>query len=215
MSESVQDPTSQPQRVRQRVLHPDGSFNVERVGLRFSPWDDLYFHLICIPLPLLLAVIFLLFTILNTFCALLYLAGGDCIIDARAGSFADAFFFSVQTMAAVGYGVFSPATLYAHIVASCEALVGLIGFALFAGGMFARISRPSARIIFCKHCVVSTYHGTPTLMVRIANRRLNRVLEASVQIALLRHNLSSEGIAMRRFHTLNLVRSQTPFFGPT
>lgn len=198
-----------------RLFRPDGSVNAKRIGLKTSFLDDFYFHLVRLPLPTLCSLIFLCFTGLNVIFALLYLLGGDCIANARPGVFSDAFFFSVQTFAAIGYGVFHPATTYAHVVASLEALVGLTGFALLSAIMFARISRPSARVMFSRQPVIAQYQNIPTLMIRLANRRLNRILEASVQVTLLKPETSPEGITMRRFYNLELVRAQSPFFGLT
>lgn len=196
-----------------RLFRPDGSVNAKRIGLKTSFLDDFYFHLVRLSLPALCSLIFLCFTSLNVIFALLYLLGGDCIANARPGVFSDAFFFSVQTIAAVGYGAFHPITTYAHIVASLEALVGLTGFALLSAIMFARISRPTARVIFSRYAVIAQYQNIPTLMIRLANRRLNRILEASVQVTLLKPETSPEGITMRRFYNLELVRAQSPFFG--
>jgi inward rectifier potassium channel len=149
---------------------------------------------------------------INTLFAFLYLAGGDSIKNARPGSFLDAFFFSVQTMATIGYGALYPQTDYANILVAIEALLGLLGVAMGTGLMFARFSRPTARVLFSRVVVVAPHNGVPTLMLRVANERRNQILEAQIALSLLRDEVTAEGQFMRRFYDLKLVRSQTRIF---
>jgi inward rectifier potassium channel len=151
----------------------------------------------------------------NTLFALLYLAGGDCLKNARPGSFWDAFFFSVQTMATIGYGAIYPSTDYANVLVTLEALVGLMGVAMSTGLMFARFSRPTARVLFSRVAVIAPHNGVSTLMFRVANERRNQILEAQIGVSLLRNEVTTEGEYMRRFYDLKLVRSQTRNFSLT
>lgn len=143
------------------------------------------------------------------------MAGGNCLENARPGSFLDAFFFSVQTMATIGYGAVYPRTLYANIIVTTEVLVGLLGFAMATGLMFAKFSRPTARVLFSSVATVAPFNGMATLMFRVANERRNQILEAQVQANLVRNEVTKEGQSMRRFHDLNLVRNRTPIFSLT
>ena len=154
----------------------------------------------------------LVFLLLNGAFALAYLAQPGAIVHAKPGSFADAFFFSVQTMATIGYGILYPGTLYANILMSLETLIGLFGLAFATGLAFARFSRPRARIRFSTKAVISLYHGVPTLMFRVANQRGNQILEARVQVTVMRNERSPEGHRMRRFRDLVLLRDTTPSF---
>lgn len=149
---------------------------------------------------------------INAFFACVYLAGGDCITGATPRSFTDAFFFSVQTFSTIGYGVMSPKNGFASVVVTVEAFTGLVMVAMATGLMFAKFSRPTARVLFSDRMVVATRNGVPTLMVRMANERANDILEASFRVTVLMSEVSAEGERMRRIHDLALVRGDTPLF---
>ncbi|WP_297445824.1 ion channel [Acidiferrobacter sp.] len=173
---------------------------------------DLYHALFTMGWPAFIFGIGIVFVLANGGFALAYLAQPGAVVHARPGSFADAFFFSVQTMATIGYGIMYPGTFYANVLMSLETLIGLFGVAFATGLAFARFSRPRARIRFSETAVVSLYHGVPTLMFRVANQRGNQILEARVQVTLLRNEHSPEGQTMRRFRDLVLLRDSTPSF---
>jgi inward rectifier potassium channel len=149
---------------------------------------------------------------LNALFACLYVLDPGGVTNARLGSFGDAFFFSVQTLGTLGYGVMSPRSLYANWVATTETFVGLMNLGAATGLLFARISRPTARIMFSKQAVVTPLNGVPTLMFRAANRRRNRVVEAEVSVTLIHDVVTLEGDVLRRFDELALLRSKTPLF---
>jgi inward rectifier potassium channel len=115
-------------------------------------------------------------------------------------------------MASIGYGVMYPRTTYANAVVAIEALVGLLGLAMSSGLALARFSRPTARVIFSRVAVIAPYNGIPTLMFRTANQRRNLILEAQLQIRLMRDEVNAEGQFMRRVYDLKLLRSQNPSF---
>ncbi|MBD2041516.1 ion channel [Microcoleus sp. FACHB-672] len=186
--------------------------NVIRRGVLRSYRSDLYHFLVTLSWPGFLALITLSYVAANTLFALAYLAGGDCIENAQPGSFRDTFVFSVQTMATIGYGSMYPRTNYAHGLVALEALVGLLGFAMGTGIMFARFSLPTARVLFSRVAVIAPYDGVPTLMFRTANQRDNFILEAQVRVTLVRNEVTKEGHFMRRFYDLQLVRRETPIF---
>jgi inward rectifier potassium channel len=94
-----------------------------------------------------------------------------------------------------------------------EILVGLVLMAILTGLMFARFSRPTAKVIFSQVAVICPYNGIPTLMFRAANQRESKILEAQVQVTLLRNEVSPEGHKLRHFYDLHLMRSRTPVFG--
>jgi inward rectifier potassium channel len=197
-----------------RMIQPSGRLNVVRLGQRHQ-WSDLYHGLLTIGWPLFLCSMAIAYLGANLIFALLYLGGEDAIANARPGSFADAFFFSVQTMATIGYGVMYPQTVYANILMTLETLLGMIAVAIGAGIVFARVSRPTARVLFSRIAVIVPYDGPPTLMIRAANQRLNQILQAEVQLTLARNEITAEGQYMRRFHDLELARSRSPLFALT
>jgi len=194
------------------IVKRDGRFNIEGLDKWYSYWREPYHLLITIPWSGFLALISLGYFATNFLFALLYLAGGDCIANARHGSFSDAFFFSIQTMDTIGYGMMYPRTLYANIVVTIEALIGLLAVAMGTGLAFARFSRPTARVLFSRVAVIAPYDGVPTLMFRAANQRRNQILEAQLRVRLVRDEVNQEGEFLRRFYDLKLVRSQNPVF---
>lgn len=187
-------------------------FEVVRTGVSHSHWRDPYHLMLTMDWPSFIGVTVVFYVATNAVFALLYLAGGDSIKNARPGSFLDAFFFSVQTMATIGYGAMYPQTDYANLLVAIEALVGLLGVAMATGLMFARFSSPTARVLFSRVAVIAPHNGLPTLMLRVANERRNQILEAQIGISLLRNEVTAEGHFMRRFYDLKLVRSQTRIF---
>src|SRR5919202_1527743 len=187
-------------------------FDVVRKGMSHSHWHDPYHLLLMLDWPQFFGLTAISYIATNALYALLYLAGGDCIKGARPGSFLDTFSFSVQTMATIGYGAMYPQTDYANLLVSIEALVGLLGVAMATGLMFARFSRPTARVLFSRVAVITPHNGLPTLMLRVANERRNQILEAQIGLSLLRDEVTMEGLSIRRFYDLKLLRSQTRTF---
>jgi len=122
------------------------------------------------------------------------------------------FFFSVETLATVGYGDMHPRSAFAHVVASVEIFTGMMSLALITGMMFARFSRPRARILFARHAVIRPLDGAQTLLMRAANARQNIIMEASAQLRLIRDELTSDGYPIRRIHDLPLKRKEHPVF---
>jgi inward rectifier potassium channel len=188
---------------------------VRRVGLHI-PWRaDLYHRTLMLRWWQFLGMGCVIYLAVNVLFAGLYLAQPGSVGGARPGSFADAFFFSVQTIATIGYGQMSPATLYANVLVTIETMAGLVFLALSTGVVFARISRPTARVVFGRVATVAPQDGVPTLSFRIGNERNSQILEADVTVTLLRYERTQEGIAFRRFYTLPLARSHTPVFALT
>ncbi len=198
-----------------RMIDPQGGFKVVRKGVSNSHWGDLYHWLVSLSWPGFLTLISLGYVTVNTLFALAYLAGGDGIANAHPGSFLDAFFFSVQTMASIGYGAMYPKTLYANVIVTIESFFGLMGLAVGTGLMFARFSLLKARVIFSRVAVITPHNGVPTFMFRVANERQNWILEAQVRVTLVRNEITAEGDMMRRFYDMYLLRSQTPLFALT
>jgi len=186
---------------------------VIRTGWKSAPHRDLYHRFLELPLPTVAVLCVGLYLVLNVLFALIYVVDPGGIENARPGSFADAFFFSVETIATIGYGNMYPKGSLTNIVVTVEAVTGLLYFALVTGLLFTRFSRPSARVRFSRVAVVTMYEGAPTLMFRVANQRRSQILQAEVQVTLLRSERSPEGIAMWRQTDLKLVRAQSSFFG--
>src|SRR5271163_119957 len=202
-------------RAPNRLVEREASDRVVAIGLR-TPWlGDLYHQLLTLPWWAFLLGLAGVYLGLNVAFALLYLLGDGAIANARPGVFSDAFFFSVETLSTIGYGQMSPATLYGNVVMTVEALFGVALIAVSAGLMFARFSRPTARVMFSEVAVVTEYNGIPTLSFRLANERRNQILEAQVSVTLVRDERTAEGEWMRRFYDLQLGHQRSPIFAMT
>jgi len=194
------------------IKYNNGRFEVPDLGAWHNYWGDPYHLLLTIPWPGFLLILVGAYVVVNAVFALGYLAGGDCIANSQPGSFSDAFFFSVQTLASIGYGAMYPATTYAHLLVTLEALTSILGIALMTGLAFARFSQPTAKVIFSQVAVIQPYNGTPTLMFRAGNQRRNLILEAKLHVYMLKDEISAEGEFMRRLYDLKLLRNHTPNF---
>nr|WP_240648362.1 ion channel [Pararobbsia silviterrae] len=162
--------------------------------------------------PIFFAAAAVLFIVLNCGFALLFLCGDHAIANQAPAGFLGAFFFSVETLATVGYGDMHPATIYGHVVATVEIFVGMSGVALTTGMIFARFSRPRARIIFAKYAIVRPIEGRTTLMVRAANARQNVIAEATARMRMMRSETTAEGFFIRKLYDIPLVRERHPVF---
>lgn len=201
----------QPFRRRQvvQIKNRDGRFEIPHMGAWHTYWADPYHLLLTIPWWGFGAMVTALYLLINTLFALAYMVVGG-LSGARPGNFADAFFFSVQTLASIGYGAIHPIGPLAHILVTIEAIASLLLIAVVTGIAYARFSRPVAKVMFSNVAVITPYNGQPTLMFRLANERRNIIIEAQLQVYLLTDETSQEGQFMRRFSELTLVRQRTP-----
>jgi inward rectifier potassium channel len=187
---------------------------IVRHGLPRS-WRDVYHLLIATTWPRFLGLIVASYAILNVLFALFYASVPGAIANARAGSIVDAFFFSVQTLATIGYGSMYPATLYANVLVAMESTVGVLALPIVTGLVFAKFARPTARVLFSHHALITSRDGVPSLVFRMANARRNQIVEAHARVVLVRHERTVEGERLRRLHDLVIVRSDTPVFALT
>ena len=178
-------------------------------------YDDLYHRSVRMGWPAFFGLFALVFLALNLFFAGLYLLDDEGLVHGvdtgTKSPFLRCFFFSVHTIATVGYGNVYPASLYVNVVVVIEIAVGILVIALTSGLAFARFSIPTARILFSEVAIVREFEGAPTLMFRAANQRNNFIVEASVRLSILRTEADGES-ALRRFYDLPLVRSTSPAF---
>lgn len=196
-----------------RNINHDGSFNVRRRGGAYR--HDLYQWLITMPWGWFIGLLLLFFLALNALFALGYLLIGIEHLEGSKPSgpgadFAHAFFFSVQTLTTVGYGGTVPEGMAASLLASFEALAGVVlTFALVTGVFYGRVSRPTARILFSRRAVVSRRpNGTPMLQFTIANQRRNTLVELEAKVLVM----FVEDDGRRRYEPLALERDSVHFF---
>jgi inward rectifier potassium channel len=182
------------------------------IGLESHPFQDLYHRVLTSSWTVYFSGFAVLFLLTNALFAALYSLEPGSIANAAPGSFRDAFFFSVQTLATIGYGSMAPATTFGHVVVTLEALVGMLGVAIVTGLTFAKFSRPTSRVIFSNRVVIAPRNGALHLMFRMANARRNLILEAQLRVLLLMEDVSEEGTVMRIPMELPLVRDRTAMF---
>jgi inward rectifier potassium channel len=200
---------------RRPIRYQTGERDLSRVrtrGQAFRPGGDAYFALLTIPFWRFCAVVAALVLVLNSIFAWIYTLDPGGISNARPGSFEDAFFFSVQTLATIGYGTMAPQTRFAHVVVTVESILGIIAVGSLAGISFARLSRPKALVLFSNKAVVRRRNGVRHLQMRLANWRTNLIVEASLRVFLLVAERTQEGEFIRTPVELQLVRGSTPVF---
>jgi inward rectifier potassium channel len=162
--------------------------------------------------PVFFASAAALFVALNTFFASLYWLGHEPIANAEGNGPLAYFYFSIETLATVGYGDMHPQTDYGHLIATIEIFTGMSFLAVMTGLIFARFSRPRARFVFADRAVIGRRDGRQTLMIRTANARHNAISRASARLWLIRAERSPEGDQLRRFYELALDRNEHPMF---
>jgi inward rectifier potassium channel len=208
---STDAPGRRPRRPRPFVRDLAGR-RIIAEGLERNVWTDLYFNAMTVSWPAFVAALAAAFVALNVVFALIYDLDGAPIANAREGNLADLFFFSVETTSTVGYGDMHPQTLYGHTVATIENFTGLLLLAMMTGLVFARFSRPRARIIFTKYPVVTKHNGVTTLVFRMANARSNFITEATAKLWMLSPTVTVEGKRLIGFERMRLLRSENPTF---
>jgi len=197
-----------------RVINKDGSFNVRRNG---ATWRDFhpYLHLINMRWPMFLLTLFLGYLVINSIFAVAYffLPPGEMqgvVARDNLHHFLDGFFFSAHTITTVGYGNIAPSGVRANLLASLEALIGVLAFAIATGLLFGRFSRPSARIGFSENVLISPYQEGTSLQFRVVNRRANSIIDLEARLLLM--TVNRDGAEPRRsYEVLKLERERVLF----
>jgi inward rectifier potassium channel len=195
-----------------RMLGSKNKLEVTIRGLRRRRWTDLYHQLLTVSWGGFLVIWIAIYLAANLMFATLFWLDRGGLSGARPGSFEDAFFFSVQTLGTIGYGVIAPKSHFANALVAAESFFSFGISALSTGLIFARVSRPTARVMFSRHAVVTPVNGVQTLIFRAANERRNQVLEAEVTVTLARNSTTLEGVTYKAFQALELKRARSPFF---
>jgi inward rectifier potassium channel len=190
----------------------NSAFDLRKTGVPRFDLRDPYHLAVTTSWPIFIAIAFTAVMLLNGVFAVLYLQQPGAIQNLGRGDVLRAFFFSLETLATVGYGEMAPASTYGHVVAAAEILLGMAFTAIFTGLIFVRFSRPQSRILFADKAVIHTHNGAPTLMVRIANGRLTMMTHAQARLAMLVVEMSDEGQSFRRVYDLSLQRDNLPLF---
>ena len=173
---------------------------------------DPYHLAVALTWPQFLTGLFAIYLLVNFVFATLFWLVPGAIANARPHNFADVLFFSIETLATVGYGEMYPSSLYGHVLAALEIMCGVTFTAILTGLTFVRFSRPRAKLIFAPNPVVTMHKGKPTLMLRIANGRANLLLDATAKLNVMVSNTTAEGKRVRRVQEMRLERAHAPVF---
>ena len=192
-------------RKQSRISVHAGQVEFVKVNIGGWQWRDVYQWLLALRWPQFAALVAAVYIALNLLFATLYSLDRESIAGSTGGSwFFDCFFFSVQTLATVGYGHMYPQTLYGHIISTVEIMSGIFLLAVVTGLIFVRFSRPVARIAFSRSIVIGPLNGQPTLMVRVGNQHQHSIVDTEFRIMFMRDEPLVEGGDFRYFYTLKL-----------
>jgi inward rectifier potassium channel len=199
-----------------RLLNRDGSFNVERDGLSLSEQLSPYHWLLTMSWARFLSLMVIVYLVSNALFAVAYMLCGAGALATPStgmpeGRFLQAFFFSVETFATIGYGNIYPVGAPANFIMVVESIAGLMAVALATGIVFARFARPTARIRFSRRAVIAPYRGITAFEFRIANERNSQMVQLEAKVLLSRFEMK-HGHPTRMFHELKLERRQVVFF---
>jgi inward rectifier potassium channel len=194
---------------KERVVRVGGR-EIVAEGLSLSFWADISHRCMTASWPAFIAGAAFLFLIFNAVFALFYMVGNQPISNVTRGDYIDYLYFSIETLSTAGYGDMHPQTHYGHFIATVELFTGIFSMSLMTGLVFARFSRPNARLLFANNPVISNHEGVPTLMVRFANERHNIIGNATARLWMFRNVVTSEGHTIRRFDELPLLRNESP-----
>ena len=187
-----------------------GNREVVTEGLELSFWADISHRCMTASWPAFIGGAALVFITFNAVFALFYWLGDHPIANVPGGQYIDYLYFSIETLSTAGYGDMHPQTHYGHFIATIELFTGIVSMSLMTGLIFARFSRPSARLLFADNPVISDHEGQLTLMIRLANERHNIIANATARLWLFKNGVSKEGMPYRRFYELPLLRSESP-----
>jgi inward rectifier potassium channel len=187
-----------------------GDREIVTEGLSLSFWADISHRCMTASWPSFIGGVVLVFIVFNAAFGLLYWLGDQPVSNVARNDYLDYLYFSIETLSTAGYGDMHPQTHYGHFVSAVELLTGIFSMSVMTGLIFARFSRPSARLLFANNPVVSTHDGQRTLMVRFANERHNIIGNATARLWFLNNVTTDEGQSVRRFHELSLVKNEHP-----
>jgi inward rectifier potassium channel len=187
-----------------------GGREIVTEGLHLNFWADISHRCMTASWPAFIGGAALVFIAFNAVFASFYWIGDHPISNVPGGAYIDYLYFSIETLSTAGYGDMHPDTHYGHFVATVELFTGIFSMSLMTGLIFARFSRPNARLLFAENPVISNHEGVPTLMIRLANERHNIISNATVRLWLFKTAVSLEGVSFRRFYDLPLLRNENP-----
>lgn len=204
--------TSQPKKTAPIVINRDGSLNVHRPREKGKLFSDLYHYFLSISWPKFILILVAIFVSFNmVFAVLFFTAGPDALSGLRADTeltrLINCFFYSVRSLDGV-----SPVGAWTNILVTVQNYAGILTLVIVTGLLYARFARPQARLIFSNYAIIGTYNGRPCFFFRVANERLNQIVEANMTLTLTKNETSLEGETSRRFYEMKLERNYSPLF---
>ncbi|MFI5279272.1 MAG: ion channel [Gemmatimonadales bacterium] len=203
---------------RRRFLNRDGTFNVRRVGLSLAESRSVYRYFLDVTWLRFFSHVAWWYLGTNLIFAVAYMALGPGALEGPedyggglAGHFLKSFFFSIQTLATIGYGRISPMGVAANMIVALESVCGLVLFALITGLAFSRFSRPRPRILFSEQAIIAPYGKITGFMFRIANARDNELFDVQAEVSFARRKPGGD-VEQRLFDSLKLERKSVTFF---
>ena len=195
------------------VINRDGSLNIHRPKEKGKLFSDLYHYFLSIAWPKFFLILVMLFGTTNLVFAILYFYAGPNALegiqpDLGWNRFVDCFFFSVQAQ----NPHFTPKGIWPNILVTLETYFGMLTLVIITGLLYARFARPKARVIFSDFAIISKYKHKPCLVFRVANERLNQIIEARMNLTLTKNETSPEGETSRKFHNMKLENDYSPLF---
>src|SRR4029077_379903 len=187
---------------RRHIRVKYGQFEFVKLNAQKFDLRDTYHLILTLSWPGFAGLVFGIYLLINVVFAWLYMLEPHAIAEMAPGSFLDAFFFSVETLATVGYGHMYPETFYGHLITMLEIMVGMFGLAVITGLIFVRFSRSTARMPFREGAGTTPFDGVPNLLIGGANLRHQAMVEPEFRMILVRSTTTAEGDDVRRFRSL-------------
>ncbi len=189
-----------------RFINKDGLPNVNRKGVNIFNRYSWYHTMLELSSFQFISYLVIAYILVNLFFALIYyLIGVEHLtgIDKSnpVNEFIDVFFFSSQTFTTVGYGRIAPVGFTASLVATFEAFLGLLTFAIATGLFYGRFSRPRAYLKFSEIAVIAPFKEASALMFRLAPYKNNALTDAEVVITTA-IEVVENGISRSNFYQL-------------
>ena len=197
-----------------RLMNEDGSYNIKRIG-GLSKLQDFYKFLIDISWFKFLCFTGGFYLGINMLFTVLYLVVGmDQLVGVSSNypPFYSAFFFSVQTFTTLGYGSISPSGIASNLIATVEAFVGLMSFALATGLLYGRFSKPKVKILFTKNVILTPFDGGKAMMFKLVNLRKNVLLNTKVDVLLILDKGGQTDSNNKEYFRVKLENDKVNFF---
>ncbi|MCL8536261.1 ion channel [Chryseobacterium gallinarum] len=171
-----------------RFINRDGLPNVQRRGVNVFNRLSWYHTMLNLSSFRFISYLVIAYILINlVFAMIYYLIGVQHLtgIDKSdpLNEFIDVFFFSSQTFTTVGYGRIAPVGFVASLVATFEAFLGLLTFAIATGLFYGRFSRPRAYLRFSDIAVIAPFQDAAALMFRLAPYKNNALTDADVIVS--------------------------------